>query len=163
LVFSDRGASTLRVEAEECDSPRSEFSLTSEWQNMLAAGNAAGMSTRDCDSSANYSEYENPYDVLNSSDAMYRAHRAHAQVMSTEPCRIRSMELRKVSRVHDPNLPQRHSAPQQRRTVNYGTITSCAFARCLFMSRGIRILYQAYPQCLFMSYDSCKLYQAYPQ
>lgn len=117
----NREMSTSRDEAEECDSPRSDFSLTSEWQTMLAAGTAAGMSTRDCDSSANYSEYENPYDVLNggSDAAMFRAHRAHAQVMRPEPCRIRSMEFPKASREHDPSLPQRHSAPQQRRTVNY--------------------------------------------
>jgi hypothetical protein len=129
---------------EECGSPGSEFSLTHEWHHVLEAGTAAGMSTHD--SSATNSEYENPYEVLNGSELGFGSDassmsRSHAQVVR-KPSRTRSMELPRMSRVHDcstsgqlkddkmqfmaqhiTTLP-RHSAPlmnrEQGHGVNYG-------------------------------------------
>ncbi|KAG0591400.1 hypothetical protein KC19_1G172800 [Ceratodon purpureus] len=80
---------------DEYGSPRSEFSLTSEWQNMLAAGTAAGMSTRD--SSGNNSEFETPCEVLNISDLDLDSDvsdpRSNPQVVRLPHRRTRSMEL----------------------------------------------------------------------
>lgn len=160
ICSADRGTSTTptfqytsgafrddhlqNIVPEECGSPGSEFSLTHEWHHMLEAGTAAGMSTRD--SSANNSEYENPYEVLNGFELDLGSSpnsicRAHAQVVR-KPSRTRSMELPRVSHVHYclasgqlkdekiqlmakhiTTLP-RHSAPlmnhEQRQDVNYG-------------------------------------------
>lgn len=88
--------------ADECCSPRSEFSVTSEWQYILAAANAAGMSTRD--SSANNSDLETFYEVLNVSDFDINSaagnRYAHLDVVS-KPYRTQSLELPRKKRLHE--------------------------------------------------------------
>lgn len=92
-AFADDHVQSLN--GEEFGSPGSEFSLTSEWQNMLAAGNAAGMSTRD--SSGNNSEFEAPGEVLNISDleldSVVSNLRINPKVVRKPHRRTRSMEL----------------------------------------------------------------------
>lgn len=110
--FADRGSSTppafkytsedFRDEqlqnwnAEEC-----EFSVTSEWQCILAAANAAGMSSRD--SSGNNSEFETSCEVSNVSDldldsavgnCFARPH------IVRKPRRTLSMDLPRLARTH---------------------------------------------------------------
>lgn len=87
---------------EECSSPGSEFSLTSEWHNMVAAGNAAGMSTRN--SSSNTSDFEISYEGLSGSrvnlstaTSMSRAHPHGARNTS----RTQSMELPRLVRSNE--------------------------------------------------------------
>ena len=83
------------LNAGEYGSVGSEFSLTSEWQNILAAGNAAGMSTRG--SSGNNSEFEGPGEVLNASDVDLDSDVsnlcAHPQAVRKLYRRTRSMEI----------------------------------------------------------------------
>lgn len=90
------------LNAEEGGSPRSEFSVISEWQYILAAANAAGRSTRD--SSGNNSEFETTCEVLNVSDRDLNSALgnlcAHPHVVR-KPCRTRSMELTRVAHIHD--------------------------------------------------------------
>lgn len=92
----------LNVTAEECCSPRSEFSITSEWQYILAAANAAGMSTRD--SSGNDSELETSCEALNVSDLDLGSAVGNLCVhpdVVRRPLRALSLELPPVKALHD--------------------------------------------------------------
>lgn len=70
---------------------------------MLAAGNAADMSTRD--SSGNNSEFEAPCEVMNTSDVDLDSDvsnlRAQPQVVRKPHCRTRSMELPPSRHTHN--------------------------------------------------------------
>lgn len=85
--------------SEECGSPRSEFSLTFEWKHILAAGNAAGMSTRD--PSASNFDYKARNGASNVSDADSDISNLGVlpQVVRRKPRRNWSMELPRVARI----------------------------------------------------------------
>lgn len=84
--------------AQECKALRREFSLTSEWQQMLAAGNAAGMSTRD--SSANHSDLETQHEAVKVSNPNSDISNPPPppQTVSRKSRRTRSMDFKRVVR-----------------------------------------------------------------
>lgn len=117
---------------EECGSPGSEFSLTSEWHNMVAAGTAAGMSTRG--STSNSSDFDTHGGLrrsrlnLGSSDYVVRTNPR----VSRSACRTQSMELPRLARFSELSTGRQFEGdthPAQIKTVGHSAPLKRTYSR----------------------------------